>query len=91
MNVGDVVVHKSMGSQPLVVKAIQEDGTISARYCTQGQHGVYFTTEDFHPEELETPVESIEREGEIFRTLNTKKKEIETEIHEPTGKLIPIN
>lgn len=91
MNIGDVVVHKSMGGQPLVVIKLTEDGHIVVRYGTQGQEGVRFIDELFQSAELETPVESIEREGEIFRTLNTKKKEIETEIHEPTGKLIPIN
>lgn len=89
MNIGDVVLHKSLG-QPLVVIDVDDDGLVVVRYGTQGQNGVDFLIKEFFPQELETPVESIEREGEIFRVLNTKKKEISTD-DEPTGKLIPIN
>lgn len=84
--VGSVLVHKSLGGQPLVV-IDEKQGEITVRFGTQGQYGIQFVDAVFLPEELETPVESIEREGEIFRALNEKKRDIET----PQGKLIPIN
>lgn len=84
---GEVVVHKSLGSQPLVVvdtltcEEHPDEGItgVVVSYGTQSQDGVVFREECFSPDELETPVESIEREGEIFKTLNTKRKQIQDE------------
>lgn len=87
--VGDVVVHKSLGSQPLVivsVKEIKEGVThVDGRYGTQGTNGLHYTLQTFLDFELETPVESIEREGEIFKTLNAKQNEINSEVATKPG------
>lgn len=90
--IGDVVVHRSLGSQPLVITRIVLDEqfnphTVYVRYGTQGRDGVFFTEYAFTVEELETPVESIEREAEIFKALNTKKNEVNEELRrsEPVG------
>lgn len=84
MKIGDVVVHKSLGSQPLVVIDV-EDEEITVRYGTQGKEGVVFPVTGFSPEELETPIESIEREADIFKTLTRKKDEVNAELAEPTS------
>jgi hypothetical protein len=93
-SIGDVVVHKSLGSQPLVVLAVNPDGSISVRYATQAQdRGTFFQSITFLSEELETPFESIEREGNLFRALNAKRAEIQ-ELADEGGaqsRPIPIN
>lgn len=93
MNVGDVVVHKSLGNQPLVVvdtincEEHPEEGVIGVvvSYGTQGSEGIVFREETFSPEELETPIESMSREAEIFKSLNAKKDEINASISKPAG------
>lgn len=88
LKIGDVVVHKSLGSQPLVViKQLEDGGKVVVSYGTQGQEGVRFGETLFLSEELETPVESIEREAEIFKALNRKKDEVNEELRrsEPVG------
>jgi len=78
-SVGDVVVHKSLGSQPLVVSrldVVEGENVVFIRYASQGKYGLSFVTELVRPEELETPEESIEREAEIFKALNAKRDEI---------------
>lgn len=87
MKIGDVVVHKSLGSQPLVVTGI-DDELVYVRFGNPTQsHGTHFSEAEFLHEELETPVESIEREGEIFKTLSRKKNEVNAavELSEPTS------
>lgn len=79
MEIGTVVVHKSLGSQPLVVVGVYGE-VITVRYGTQGKHGVVFLDQEFALSELETPVESIEREAEIFKALNRKKDEVNEEL-----------
>lgn len=84
--VGDVVVHKSLGSQPLVVTGFTENGYVDVRWAFNGPTGL----DDFRvyrlvPEELETPVESIEREAEIFKALNAKRDEINGETGKKPG------
>lgn len=89
LKVGDVVVHKTLGNQPLVVVDIEsaevtrgektktEVVTVVARYAVSGQYGLQeFRDADFNPNELETPLESIAREAEIFQALNEKRDEI---------------
>jgi len=92
---GTVVVHKSLGSQPLVVTAIEPEGYVSVRYATQTQSdGTVFVAITFNEFELETPVASIEREGEIFKVLNAKRQAIQDEADGTnTSQLgpIPIN
>lgn len=94
MKIGDVVVHKTLGSQPLVVTGMDEGGLVSARFAVLGSHGVeFFREEKFLPEELESPVESMDREAEIFKALNAKRDEIneESKARQETGKTIPIS
>lgn len=94
-NNGDVVVHKSLGSQPLVVSRTIEDGRIAVSYGSQTQDGIKFREELFFAYELETPMDSIEREGEIFKTLTAKRKQIQDEQDETdmmeSSNVIPIN
>lgn len=76
MKIGDVLVHKSLGSQPLVVVSL-EGAEVTVRYAVLGQYGVEsFESYRFQKKELETPIESMEREGEIFKALNVKREEI---------------
>lgn len=73
-----------MGNQPLVVIDADED-EITVRYGTQGRDGVAFLVTGFSPEELETQIESIDREAEMFKTLTLKQKEVNSEMAEPTS------
>lgn len=75
-NIGEVVVHKSLGSQPLVVTQVLVTGRVVVSFATQGNEGLRFRESTFLPDELETPVQSIEREAEIFKALNAKRDEI---------------
>lgn len=83
--VGDVVVHKSLGSQPLVIISM---GVAEAdiRFTVQGQYGLLeFRDARLLVAELETPIESIEREAEIFKTLNAKRDEINSVGNQQAG------
>lgn len=77
MNIGDVVVHKSIGNQPLVVYSIKDDGFVVVRYSNQTSGGLVFDSVEFRAEELETPEESIVRESELFQFLAAKKKQLQ--------------
>lgn len=89
---GTSVVHKALPNEALVVipnKQKYQD-LVAVRRVVAGE----FTVEYFYPEELETPIESISREGEVFKALTAKRAEIDRELNgeEPKpGTLIPFN
>lgn len=93
LKVGDVLVHKTLGNQPLVVVEIVTTPVgkvdkILTRYAISGAHGIdHFVLQEFDPRELETPLESISREAEIFQALNAKRDEIN---NKPISKPGPV-
>lgn len=72
------VVHKAMGSEPMVVipwEQAHDPRLVRVRRARQSTGGTVFDEETFYADELETPIESIEREALIFEALNAKKRE----------------
>jgi hypothetical protein len=76
----DVVVHKALGNEPMVVlpkiNTSFTESEVLVRRAVQGRDGTHFRDDVFYSDELETPVEALEREAELFKLLQAKKEEL---------------
>lgn len=85
------VVHKAYASEPMVVIPNPPYHTVEAgqvtvrRAVNTAKGGVQFQIEVYWTDELETPLESIDREAELFKAMNAKRDEINGKQPGPVG------
>lgn len=94
LKAGTSVVHKALPNEALVIIPNKCESALKDLIAVRRVVNGAFTVEYFYPEELETPIDSISREGEVFKALTAKRAEIDRELNgeEPKpGTLIPFN
>lgn len=81
-NVGDIVVHKTAGNTAMVIiPPVDTMGKVTEDYyytrrASGGGGTIEFVIEVFHESELESQIDSIDREAELFKIVSGKQKEI---------------